>query len=183
MPMHTRGMLSLLLALSVVACERGPSPRPALEAQDTPAQSTAGASASQAGVKLSVARSPALGPYVTDVNGRALYLLETEGGTGGCVDACLGIWPPLVTGQAPPEPANTSLVPRLIGTTKRRDGMTQATYAGHAFYHYLGDRAPGQTLGQHVEDSWGEWYLVSPTGAKVRDDRSRRGGDRRERDE
>lgn len=44
-------------------------------------------------------------------------------------------------------------------------------------HYHVGDREPGQTLGQHVEDSLGEWSLMSAAGAKVRD-----AGDRRERD-
>lgn len=176
-------MLGLVLGLSGLGCERGRSPDPALEAQAAPTRTAAGAPAGQTGVKLGVARSPILGPYVTDARGRALYLLEPDGPSGGCFDGCLGIWPPLVTGQALPEAGDSSLVSRLLGTTKRRDGLMQATYGGHALYYYSGDREPGQTLGQHVEDSWGEWYLVSPAGTKVRDPGERRGRDRRERDE
>ena len=42
----------------------------------------------------------------------------------------------------------------------RPEGAQQVGYAGRALYFYLGDSGPDETLGEHVEDSWGEWTLV-----------------------
>lgn len=99
---------------------------------------------------------------MTDANGRALYLLEGSAGE----DACLAVWPPLASPSAP-EAGDTGLQARLMGTTKRPEGIPQATYRGHALYYYIGDRAARDTRGQHVEDSWGEWYLMSPREARL----------------
>ena len=56
----------------------------------------------------------------------------------------------------------------LIGTTRRRDGTTQATYRGRPLYYYVGDRRPGQILCQDVEEYGGHWYVVRPRGTAVR---------------
>jgi predicted lipoprotein with Yx(FWY)xxD motif len=35
-----------------------------------------------------------------------------------------------------------------LGTSRRSDGATQATYDGHPLYTYIADIAPGQARGQ-----------------------------------
>lgn len=109
-----------------------------------------------------------LGPgevYLTDADGRALYLLEGEpADSSTCYDACAEEWPPFTADQGQPtadaEPAQQD----LIGTIQRRDGRTQVTYDGTALYYYHDDTGPGQTAGQDLTDQWGEWYLVRPDG-------------------
>lgn len=146
-----------------------------------PAAAAASTPAAAPAVRLSVARSAEHGPYLTDANGRALYLLESDGGaSGGCYERCLAIWQALFAGQTTTLTAADSAVrARLIGTVRRRDGLLQVTYNGHPLYYYVADGGPGQTLGQHVEDAWGEWYLVSPAGREVASPRRRREGDDR----
>jgi predicted lipoprotein with Yx(FWY)xxD motif len=56
----------------------------------------------------------------------------------------------------------------LLGTTKRRDGRRQVTYAGRPLYYYVGDRRPGQILCQNVSEFGGKWLVVRPGGALVR---------------
>jgi Secreted repeat of unknown function len=58
----------------------------------------------------------------------------------------------------------------LIGTTKRSDGTTQVTYAGHPRYTYEDDKKAGQTKGEGSDAFDGEWYVVAPSGKKVDDD-------------
>ena len=123
-------------------------------------------------MRLGVAHSARYGAYLTDGNGRALYLLEDG---NGCDGACLGVWPPLFARNSPPTGSDPALRTSLIGTITRRDGARQVTYGGHPLYYYVGDTGPGQTLGQHVEDSWGEWYLVGPNGAEVEESGRRDG--------
>jgi predicted lipoprotein with Yx(FWY)xxD motif len=55
----------------------------------------------------------------------------------------------------------------LVGTTRRRDGTLQATYAGHSLYYYVSDLR-GQILCQNVEEYGGTWLVVSPHGTPVR---------------
>lgn len=132
-------------------------------------------------VRLRVAQSAEHGAYLTDAAGRAVYLLESDERGSTCYDRCMGIWPPVFAGQALPSAADPAIAPRPIGSRRRRDGLLQVTYDGHPLYYYSGDGGPGRTLGQHVEDAWGEWYLVSPSGREVDDRRRGRteGGRRR----
>lgn len=130
-------------------------------------------------LRVGVRRTPELGAFLTDGNGRSLYLLEEDrGGESSCYEMCAAIWPPLLAGTAIPTSADAAVRRDLLKSVPRRGGGSQVTYNGHPLYYYLGDAAPGQTRGQHVEDSWGEWYLVSPTGQHVGEDGSGRRGRR-----
>jgi predicted lipoprotein with Yx(FWY)xxD motif len=57
---------------------------------------------------------------------------------------------------------------RLLGTTRRRDGRLQVTYAGHLLYYFKGDTAPGQITCQNASEFGGLWLVVNPSGAAVR---------------
>ena len=135
-----------------------------------------------AGARVSAARNVAHGAYLTTADGRALYVLEEDPrGASTCDEMCAAIWPPLLVGQGPLTAGDSAVRGNLLGTIERRGGGSQVSYNGQALYLYLGDAGPGQgqTRGHHVEDSWGEWYLVSPTGVHVEGERRRRGEDRR----
>lgn len=108
-----------------------------------------GGGAASVSLRLGAARSDRYGEYLTDGNGRALYLLE---GGSGCEDACMSVWPPLFAGPSPLQ-APTPVRPGRGGVTTRPGGARQATYGGHPLYCYVGDHGPGETAGQHVEDS------------------------------
>lgn len=102
----------------------------------------------------------AIGTFLTDGDGRTLYLFtEDEPGVSTCTDACLAAWPALLTDGAPV--AGMGVDTALLGTITRADGGTQVTYAGWPLYHYAGDAAPGDTVGQGVGDVW---FVVSPSG-------------------
>jgi predicted lipoprotein with Yx(FWY)xxD motif len=147
----------------------------ASSATSTPATSSTPATATS-GVRVRVARTDQLGVYLTDANGRALYLLEEDRrGQSTCYEMCAAIWPPLLAGAGTPGSADPSVRGDLLGSAPRQGGGSQVTYNGHPLYYYLGDARPGQTRGHHVEDSWGEWYLVSPGGQHVGEDGERGG--------
>ena len=105
------------------------------------------------------------GAYLTDGEGRALYLLEGEPtDSSTCYDACAQEWPPFTAQAGTPQAEGQQVQANLIGTMERRDGSRQVTYAGHALYYYHDDQGPGETSGQDLTDQWGEWYLVTPQG-------------------
>lgn len=172
-----------LLVLAAAGCsgQAGDGRTPAQTETQTPTVERANSPATApSAVGLSVAQSAAHGAYLTDRAGRALYLLEaSRAAGGGCIDRCPAIWPPLYSGQAAPLPADSVLDARLVGAIGRTGGLQQVTYGGHPLYYYLGDGGPGQTLGHHVEDSWGEWYLVSPSGREIENHREGRREDDR----
>jgi predicted lipoprotein with Yx(FWY)xxD motif len=57
----------------------------------------------------------------------------------------------------------------LLGTTKRSDGSTQVTYAGHPLYTYTGDSAPGQANGNDLSQFGAQWYALMPSGQEPAD--------------
>ena len=164
LPHRAMGMTGTIVVEAAGAAAQASAALPA----DSPSAQAAPASGQ---VRLGVGRSDRYGAYVTDAGGRALYLLEDG---RDCYDACMGVWPPLLAGGAAAAASDPALRPERIGTARRRDGMLQVTYGGHPLYYYVGDRGPGDTMGQHVEDAWGEWYLVGPEGREVEGER--RGG-------
>jgi predicted lipoprotein with Yx(FWY)xxD motif len=115
------------------------------------------------------AASSSLGRIVVDSKGHTLYLFEKDKGRRStCYGACAAYWPPAVTHGKPK--ARAGLKQSLIGTTRRRNGSVQVTYAGHPLYRYAGDNRPGQTNGAGLQDFGGGWDPVSPAGKKVESD-------------
>ena len=110
--------------------------------------------------------SGALGTFLVGPDGRTLYLFEKDTGTtSACAGACATAWPPLTTTGAPT--AGGAAEASLLGTTKRQDGTTEVTYAGHPLYYYAGDMAPGEANGQGLDQFGAEWYVLSPSGAAI----------------
>jgi predicted lipoprotein with Yx(FWY)xxD motif len=110
--------------------------------------------------------SSSLGRIVVDGKGRTLYLFEKDKGRRStCYGACAAYWPPLLTHGKPKARAGSKH--SLVGTTRRRNGTVQVTYAGHPLYRYAGDSGPGQTTGAGLQDFGGGWDPVSPAGKKV----------------
>ena len=110
--------------------------------------------------------STKLGKVLVDGKGRTLYLFDADKGTmSKCDGACASEWPPLTTSGKPT--AGTGIVAAKLGTTKRADGTTGVTYAGHPLYTFEGDGAPGQTAGEGLTDFGGAWYALSPAGKTV----------------
>jgi predicted lipoprotein with Yx(FWY)xxD motif len=104
------------------------------------------------------------GPVLFDGRSRSLYLFTRERGSATrCYGACAKSWPPLLT-RGRPRAAHGANA-KLLGTTRRRDGTTQVTYAGHPLYHYAGDKKAGQILCQGVPEFGGTWWVVRPDGA------------------
>lgn len=175
---HTRiAVLAALVALPV-ACADAPEgaedegmPEAMMPAEERASDEMAeGLDAADAtSVALAVDTLADAGAYLTDGDGRALYLLEGEPeNEPTCADACADAWPPYVmTGTLSATPGTGPVDAAMVGTIERADGRTQLTYGGHALYYYAGDTGPGEASGQDVTDEWGEWYLVTPEGAAL----------------
>ena len=120
----------------------------------------------------------AAGEYVADGQGRAVYMLEGDVGGSKCTAACLEEWPPLRAAQGVPGGTTASaaaalpagLRSELVGSIQRADGSLQVAYNGHPLYHYAEDTGAGTTSGHDVDDQWGEWYLIAPSGDVIDDD-------------
>jgi predicted lipoprotein with Yx(FWY)xxD motif len=126
-----------------------------------------GPSASGDGV-VAVGKGSDLGPILVDSKGFTLYdFHKDKGGQSACYDACAATWPPLTTEGAPK--AMSGAQSAQLGTTKRKDGAMQVTYAGHPLYTYAVDSKPGDTKGQDIDSFGAEWYALQPSGAEAED--------------
>jgi hypothetical protein len=54
-----------------------------------------------------------------------------------------------------------------LGTTKRKDGELQVTYAGHPLYTFVEDHSPGEANGNGSTAFGGEWNALDEGGAAV----------------
>lgn len=152
-----RAPLIATLSLVVAACAaRPPAPEPA-----------PGASVStEADARVGVAMHSEHGRYLTDAQGRALYLLEQDPAMASiCYDACAEAWPPYRSEGMPVAAAGADA--SLLDRIQRRDGTWQVTYGGNPLYYYARDAGPGSLEGYDVQDAWGEWYLVGPDGEAI----------------
>ncbi|HMJ34938.1 MAG TPA: hypothetical protein VK501_13580 [Baekduia sp.] len=107
-----------------------------------------------------------LGAMLVDSQGRTLYLWQADTGKAStCDGACAQAWPPVTTSGAPK--AGGAVKSSLLGTTKRSDGSTQVTYAGHPLYRFAGDTAAGDTSGQNSNGFGAPWFVVAPGGQAI----------------
>jgi predicted lipoprotein with Yx(FWY)xxD motif len=102
---------------------------------------------------------------VTGAN-RTIYLFDKEERPRSeCYRACATAWPPvLARGGAV---AGDGVSKELLGTTIRRNGKRQVTYAGHPLYLYAHE-GPNQVFCQNVFEFGGRWLIVRPSGRPVR---------------
>lgn len=105
------------------------------------------------------------GKVIADRRSEAFYLFDKDRrGKSRCYGACARAWPPVITKGKPR--AGKGVKARLLGTTKRKNGKLQATYAGHPLYYYVDD-SPGNILCQNVSEFGGLWLVVKPSGQPV----------------
>lgn len=115
-------------------------------------------SAQEAATTVKVAETPELGSFLTDAEGRTLYLwtVDLQAGVSNCYGPCVDFWP-LFTADEP-----LTLPDGVEGTLsiiERTDGTTQVAYNDIPLYYFAADTAPGDTNGQWVGDSW---FVVAP---------------------
>jgi predicted lipoprotein with Yx(FWY)xxD motif len=104
-----------------------------------------------------------LGKVLATSSGRTLYLfLADKHGKSACYGQCATFWPPLM--KKGKVSAAAGVKSKLLGTTKRKNGMRQVTYKGHPLYLYKLDKGSGQVSGQGQNFYGGKWYAVSPSG-------------------
>ena len=154
------GMLGAVLALLAAGC--GGSSKPSTSSG---APATTSATTGATGTTIAV-KSSKLGKILVDDQGRTLYLFEKDKGPKStCSGACAVAWPPVTTTGTPS--AGSGATAALLSTTARDDGTMQVDYNGHPLYRYVGDSKAGDTNGQGLKQFGAEWYVLSPTGAKI----------------
>lgn len=98
-----------------------------------------------------------------DDSGQAIYLFAKERtGSPECYGPCAEAWPPVLSKGEPR--GDDGVRSRLLGTTRRKDGSRQVTYAGHPLYFYAHE-GKNQVLCHNVSEFGGLWLVVTPSGA------------------
>jgi predicted lipoprotein with Yx(FWY)xxD motif len=110
-------------------------------------------------------RTTAAGKVLVAANGRTLYLFTADKGKSTCYGQCAGFWPPLLAAKPT---VGAGLKTSKLGTTKRRNGKLQVTYAGHPLYFFAQDKKAGQIKGQGFVHFGGTWWVVSPAGVSIK---------------
>lgn len=115
---------------------------------------------------VSVAAVPGLGRVLVDSRGLTLYdFHKDQGAESSCYGGCAKVWPPLLSAGEPH--ASNGAQAGLVGTTERRDGTTQVTYAGHPLYTYAEDGKPGDANGNDIDSFGAEWYALKGSGEEA----------------
>ena len=172
----TLGVLLLVVMLVTAACApaaapAAPAQAPAVAATAAPvavsnasSANTAAASVAAGPVVLAAANNDKLGKFLADDKGMTLYMYTKDTkDTSNCYDKCAQAWPPLLQSDKPT--VKDGVDASLLGTTTRKDGSIQVTYAGMPLYYYFKDKAAGDVTGQ---DSNSVWYVVAPDGSVVK---------------
>lgn len=104
-----------------------------------------------------------VGMVLVDSNGMTVYdFHKDKGTTSSCYGACEQAWPPVTT-EGEPTVGNGASASKL-GTTKRKDGTMQVTYAGHPLYLFVEDKKPGEAHGNDTSAFGAQWYALKGNG-------------------
>jgi predicted lipoprotein with Yx(FWY)xxD motif len=141
-PRAVAGLSVIALVLLAVSVAGAGGPGPASAAGALKAESVGGVS------------------VLANAKGFTLYWFAPDTKTkSNCNGSCAAYWPP-VKGPATAGPGVTG----RLGTIRRSDGSTQATYDGHPLYTYVGDTAAGQAHGNGLNLNGGLWHEVTVSG-------------------
>jgi predicted lipoprotein with Yx(FWY)xxD motif len=154
---------------ALCACGGGDSERADREAVRTgegattaPGEKRAGDSRTP-GTRITV-RGSDFGSMLWGPGRQAIYVFQRDGrGRSRCFGECAKAWPPVFTKGRPL--AGRGVRKPLLGTTRRRGGRLQVTYAGKPLYYYAHE-GPGQVLCHNVDLNGGLWWVVAPTGER-----------------
>jgi predicted lipoprotein with Yx(FWY)xxD motif len=134
--------------------------------ESTKAASTKPASSEGTVAVVTAASAPKLGRIIVDSKGFTLYdFHKDKGTTSACYGGCAQVWPPLTT-EGDPQAGEGAMASKL-GTTKRKDGTLQVTYAGRPLYTYTADTKPGDAKGNDFSSFGAEWYALQPSGEEA----------------
>jgi predicted lipoprotein with Yx(FWY)xxD motif len=115
---------------------------------------------------VSVAPVPKVGKVIVDSKGFTLYdFHKDKGTTSSCYGSCELAWPPITT-SGKPEVGNGASA-SMLGTTERKDGTMQVTYAGHPLYTFSEDKKPGEANGNDFSAFGAQWYALKPSGEEA----------------
>ena len=121
------------------------------------------APAMAAGTKIT-ARSSPFGTMLWGPGPQAIYIFQRDRrNLSRCYGQCAELWPPVYTTDRPV--AGRGVRRSLLGTTRRRDGRRQVTYAGKPLYYYANERT-GQVRCHRVNLNGGLWWVIGTNGKR-----------------
>lgn len=168
---YALALLALAAVLAIAGCgsDSGGSGYGGKGATDTEAEPVTSPPGAESGAAvLTVATVPKVGPILVDAKGLTVYDFHKDKGTvSSCYGACAGVWPPVLTEGDPT--AGEGAAAAKLGTTKRKDGSVQVTYAGHPLYAYASDKKPGEANGHDIDSFGAEWYALRGSGEEAED--------------
>jgi predicted lipoprotein with Yx(FWY)xxD motif len=157
----TISLLSLVVFALLVAGCGGSSSSSSSTAGETSESSGSSGSGTVSGAEIS-----GLGTVLVDSEGMTVYeFAKDQGTTSSCYGACEQGWPPVIAEGKPT--AGEGAMSSQLGTTKRKDGTMQLTYAGHPLYTFAGDTAPGEATGNESTAFGGKWSVMDEGGEAV----------------
>lgn len=156
---------AVLIAAGALAAGCGSSGGTTATATQTATPKSSAPSTVAAAATVATHTGP-LGAYLTGQAGRTLYFFAADKGSRSvCNGTCATYWPPLsATGALT---ATEDARKGLLGTTRRADGTTQITYAGHPAYYFIKDTKAGDTAGQGINVDGGLWWMITPSGVSI----------------
>jgi predicted lipoprotein with Yx(FWY)xxD motif len=159
-------LAAVIAALALAACGGGSSSSSGSAYGNEGGEKEAAKSApnAEAGTTfVSLGNASGLGMVLVNSQGMTLYEFQKDQGPEStCYGECEGFWPPLLT-KGEPQPSNGAMASKL-GTTERKDGSLQVTYAGRPLYTFVEDTAPGEANGNNLDKFGGKWYALTKEG-------------------
>jgi predicted lipoprotein with Yx(FWY)xxD motif len=153
-------LLAALGALVIAGCGGGGG---SSSSESTSSEAGGGSSGE---MTLTGAEVSGLGTVLVDSEGLTVYeFAKDKGTTSSCYGACAEGWPP-VTASGKPTAGEGAMASQL-GTTKRKDGTLQVTYAGHPLYTFVEDKKPGEATGNESTAFGGAWLALDEAGEGV----------------
>lgn len=167
--------IGLIAALILAGCGSGST-------QTSSSQTSGSASASRTAttkppsspnvtvISTAETHDPKLGSKVlVDQQGFTLYAFSKDPKNTfhpRCVGSCEMTWPPLIlTGNVPV--GEGEALGTQLGAIKRSNGKLQIAYAGSPLYTYVGDKKPGDALGNGLSSFAGTWHALTARGKPV----------------
>ncbi len=136
---------------------------PALVLVATIAAAAAAPPAMAAGTEITV-RGSAFGSMLWGPKRQAIYGFQRDGrNRSRCYGACARAWPPVYANGTPV--AGRGVRKSLLGTTRRRGGRRQVTYAGRPLYYYVNE-GRGEVRCHNVYLNGGLWWVIAPDGRR-----------------
>ncbi len=139
-----------------------PTPSAASSATATTAPSATPTQSTLGDFDLQVLSVDGFGDIIVDREGMTLYIFDNDTeGVSNCSGGCLNAWPPLIVDSTPEVGPGINTPIRTIQV----EAGLQVTINGFPAYYWAGDSAPGDALGNGVNNVW---WVFNPDGTPQR---------------